>query len=311
MRLLIIGGTRFVGRIVLENLVKEHPNYKITIFNRGITNKNLFKNQPNIEFIKGDRETNDIAQLFNRKWDVVLDFMGYFPDSLEYLLTNIHTKIGKYIFISTISTYDLEHPTAIPVTERGKLLKWTKNDRNDTTWDSYGKRKVACETAIEKFSNLDHVILRPSLIYGQYDYTERLYHWLYQLKHKSLLEVPIEFNKLVNYTFANDFVKVIIHFIEASHQQNCYNVVTHKAVPLTQLLNDSKKWIGSDCEIISKQINATNETEIPLWFPKECLEISSESLLKELPFNFTKFEDSIEQTVQYCNSINWPAPSFL
>ena len=78
--LLIIGGTRFVGRIIIEKLLKEKPDYTITIFNRGITNKALFQNKAKVSFIYGDRESNDIKQLFNRNWDVVIDFMGYFPD---------------------------------------------------------------------------------------------------------------------------------------------------------------------------------------------------------------------------------------
>ena len=85
MKLLIIGGTRFVGRIVIEKLLKENPNCKLTVFNRGITNKSLFQDEATIDFIYGDRESKDIAQLFSRKWDVVIDFMGYFPDSLAYL----------------------------------------------------------------------------------------------------------------------------------------------------------------------------------------------------------------------------------
>ncbi len=308
---LIIGGTRFVGRIVIEKLLETASNYKITIFNRGISNKTLFQNEENIEFIYGDRETKDIAQVFNRKWDIVIDFMGYFPDTLSYMLQNMHQNIGRYIFISTISVYDLQNPSSIPITEEGRLLKWKATDRTDSSWDSYGQRKVACEEEIQKYNQLDYVILRPSLIYGKYDYTDRLYYWLYKVKNEKELEVPLEFEKPVNYTFSEDFAKVITHFMEANHQKNVYNVVTHKAVALSTMLNKSIKELDTTCTIVPIQKEEKVEFELPLWFPKECLEISSERLNTEFDLDFCSLEESLQKTVGYYESLHWPKPVIL
>ena len=308
---LIIGGTRFVGRIVIEKLLETTSDYKITIFNRGISNKKLFQNEENIEFIYGDRETKDIAQLFNRKWDIVIDFMGYFPDSLAYMLQHMHQYIGRYVFISTISVYDLENPSSIPITEEGRLLKWKDKDRTDSSWNSYGQRKVACEEEIQKHKHLDHIILRPSLIYGKYDYTDRFYYWLYKIKNENEVEVPNEFQKLVNYTFSEDFAKVIIHFMEAEHQKKVYNVVTHKGVALSAMFNKSKRWLDSTCSIIPVRKKEKVEFELPLWFPKEYLEISSDVLYNEFDLNFCSLEESLKQTVKYYNGLNWPKPVTL
>ena len=306
---LIIGGTRFVGRIVIEKLLETTFEYKITIFNRGISNKTLFQNEETIEVIYGDRETKDIAQLFNRKWDIVIDFMGYFPDSLSYMLQHMHQNIGRYIFISTISVYDLKNPLSIRITEKGKLLTWNEKDRTDTSWSSYGQRKIACEEEIQKYKQLDHIILRPSLIYGKYDYTDRFYYWLYKIKNEKETEIPDEFEKPVNYTFSEDFAKVIIHFMEASHQKNLYNVVTHKAIALSSMFNESKKWLDTTCTIVSVLKEEKFEFELPLWFPKECLEISSERLDTEFNLNFNSLEESLKKTVEYYDSLQWPKPA--
>ena len=308
---LIIGGTRFVGRILIEKLLENASAYKITIFNRGISNKKLFQNEKTIEFIYGDRETKDIAQLFNRKWDIVIDFMGYYPDTLSYMLQYMHQHIGKYIFISTISVYDLENPSSIPIREQGKLLTWEAKDRTDTSWSSYGQRKVACEEEIQKYKQLDHVILRPSLIYGKYDYTNRFYYWLYMIKNEKETEIPDEFEKPVNYTFSEDFAKVIIHFMQAKHQKNVYNVVTHKAASLSTMFNKSKKWLDTSCTIVPVLKEEKFEFELPLWFPKECLEISSERLDTEFDLNFYSLEDSFQKTVEYYDSLQWPKPATL
>ena len=305
---LIIGGTRFVGRIVIEKLLESVSDYKITIFNRGITNKTLFQNKASVDFIYGDRETDDISQLFHKKWDIVIDFMGYFPDTLAHMLQQMHQHIGRYIFISTISAYDLQNPSSIPIIEQGKLLKWKEKDRIDTSWDSYGQRKVACEEEVQKYKQLDFVILRPSLIYGLYDYTDRFYYWLYQIKNKKSIEIPTEFEKPVNYTFSEDFAKVIIHFMEANHQKNVYNVVTHKAVSLAMLFNESIKQLDGNCTITPVKKEEKVEFELPLWFPTECLEISSERLNTEFNLNFCSLEESLQQTMKYYNGLQWPTP---
>ncbi len=306
--ILIIGGTRFVGRIVVERLLASYPNYKVTIFNRGISNKKLFQNEVNVDFIYGDRETKDINQIFNKKWDVVVDFMGYFPDSITYMLNHINKSIGRYIFISTISTYDLENPISTPITENGKLLKWKESDRTDSTWETYGQRKVACEDEIKKYKDLDYIILRPSLIYGKYDYSDRFNYWLYKVKNDERVEVPDDFDKLVNYTFSEDFAKVIIHFMESNHNNNVYNIVTHKAVSLSTLFEKTKPLLNSNCNIVSVKMDTNNDANIPLWFPNEYLEISSKILNEEFGLKFCTLEESLQHTVEYNNSINWFKP---
>ena len=77
-KLLILGGTNFIGRYLTERLL-ESSNYKITLFNRGCTNSHLF---PEVKRIFGDRHTKDIRLLGNEKWDVVIDISCYFPNSL-------------------------------------------------------------------------------------------------------------------------------------------------------------------------------------------------------------------------------------
>ncbi len=223
----------------------------------------------------------------------------------------MHQHIGRYIFISTISTYDLENPSSIPITEEGRLLKWKEKDRTDSSWNSYGQRKVACEEEIKKYNQLNHIILRPSLIYGKYDYTDRFYYWLYKIKNENEVEVPKEFQKLVNYTFSEDFAKVIIHFMEASHQKNVYNVVTHKAVALSTMFNESKKKLETTCPITPVKKEEKVEFELPLWFPKECLEISSERLNAEFDLDFCSLEKSLQKTVKYYDGLQWPKPTTL
>ena len=78
-KILILGGTSFIGRNLVEQLIQQ-DQYQLTLFNRGQTNNHLF---PNLNFIQGDRNTDDILQIGNQNWDYVIDVSCYFPDSLQ------------------------------------------------------------------------------------------------------------------------------------------------------------------------------------------------------------------------------------
>jgi 2'-hydroxyisoflavone reductase len=89
-KLLILGGTRQVGRRLIEVIMEKFPNdFQITLFNRGKTNPHLF---PNIRRIVGDRKTNDIEQIFDESWDIVLDCTAYEPFSVEKTLNGLKGK---------------------------------------------------------------------------------------------------------------------------------------------------------------------------------------------------------------------------
>ena len=112
-KILIIGGTAFVGRVLLEHLL-QLGGYEITLFNRGKTNAGLFSG---VSQIHGNRETDDIKLLANKNWDVVIDFCGYYPLSLQKIVDTLRGRIGRYIFVSTGSVYDLEQIGEQTITE--------------------------------------------------------------------------------------------------------------------------------------------------------------------------------------------------
>jgi 2'-hydroxyisoflavone reductase len=154
--ILILGGTRFIGRVFIEKLLTEELPYKITIFNRGQTNSNLF---PEIEQITGDRETEDIEKLGTRDWDYVVDFSGYFPNSLGRLLQILKGRVGRYIYTSTVSVYDLDNaPMDIPLPESTARLVCSPEMReHKTDFAYYGQQKAACEEELEVADWLEKV----------------------------------------------------------------------------------------------------------------------------------------------------------
>ena len=140
MNVLVLGGTYFVGRHIVEKLITYHY---VTLFNRG-TNSNLF---PNILKIIGDRNNkNDINKLQNKKFDCVIDVSGYNVNQVSPLIDVIKDNIPYYIYISSTAAIN---PT-----------------------DDYAKGKKECEDVIiKKYDN--YLILRPYYLCGNYDYTNR------------------------------------------------------------------------------------------------------------------------------------------
>ena len=102
-KILILGGTMFVGRTLTERLVAS-GKYDVTLFNRGKSNAGLFEG---VKQIHGDRETADIEQICNQYWHCIIDFSGYYPVTFEKLLNGLKGKVGRYIFISTVSVFDI------------------------------------------------------------------------------------------------------------------------------------------------------------------------------------------------------------
>src|SRR4051795_10936713 len=99
MRILVLGGTQFVGRHVVDSALER--GHEVTLFNRGKTRPELF---PEVEKLHGDRDGN-LTALEGRSWDAVIDTSGYVPRVVKASAALLGPNVGQYVFISTISVY--------------------------------------------------------------------------------------------------------------------------------------------------------------------------------------------------------------
>src|SRR5579862_3157689 len=170
MKLLVIGGTRFLGRHIVDYaLVKGH---EITLFHRGNTNKGLF----DVEEILGDRD-GETDYMYGRAWDAVIDTCGYFPRVVEQSADTLAGSIGLYCFISSISVYK-DGQTAVD--ENGEVVRFdTVPEKEEITGESYGAFKALCEDAITRICGpAKTLIIRPGLIVGPHDPSDRFTYWI-------------------------------------------------------------------------------------------------------------------------------------
>jgi len=167
--LLILGGTSFLGPRIVEAALAE--GWTVTLFNRGRTNPILF---PELETLHGDRN-GDLKSLAGRRWDCVVDPSGYLPRLVRDSATVLKDAVKQYIFISTISVYaDTSRPGMDETTPVGRL---EDESVEQVTGEAYGPLKALCEKAADAVLPGRVTVIRPGLIVGPGDPTDRFTYW--------------------------------------------------------------------------------------------------------------------------------------
>jgi len=168
LRILILGGTRFIGLHMTALALQRGHN--VTFFNRGKTKADRF---PEIERIKGDRN-GEIEGLRNRAWDVVIDNSGYVPRHVKLSAELLAPNVRQYVFTSSISVYP---DFSVPRDEKSPVGKLADESIEKVDGDSYGPLKALCEQAAQKAMPGRTTIIRPGLIVGPDDNTDRFTYW--------------------------------------------------------------------------------------------------------------------------------------
>jgi nucleoside-diphosphate-sugar epimerase len=276
-----------------------------------MTHSELF---PTVTKIKGDRETDTIKKISNTKWNYIIDLSCYYPESLKSVLKSVES-LDKYIFISTCSVYDNENNDAFLRNEQSKTLhcdSFQKTDRNPKT---YGNRKAECERLLET-SGLPYVILRPALVFGNYDPTDRLYYWLYQVRTMDTLLLPEMGERLFSTTFVSDLVEAIIRSIEQDVNLEICNVITKPQTSIKQIVDLAREFLQTNFKIISassnflKEHNISQWMDMPLWIDGDQFTFTNQKMKDGLGMKVTDFRAAIGQTIEYYKRLNWPEPKY-
>jgi 2'-hydroxyisoflavone reductase len=169
VKILVIGGTSFVGRHIVQRAVER--GHDVTLFNRG---KTAPDGLPETTFIKGDRN-GDLSELDEGEWDATVDVNAYVHRQVRTLHEKLGERAGHYTFISTISVYGEDLPQS-GFTEDAPLLEPAWDDT--LTMEKYGELKVACEQVAREYAGDRLLIVRPGYVIGPYDPTNRFTYWV-------------------------------------------------------------------------------------------------------------------------------------
>src|SRR5688572_9239527 len=158
MRILMIGGTRFVGRHIVEAALA--AGHDVTVFHRGQTGPELF---PQVDRRTGDRN-GDLAELANGSWDATIDTCAYVPRHVHSLADALGGRGGRYLLISSVSAY--APPKEAGFGEDAALVELDDPTVEEVTGETYGGLKVLCErAAVERFGPAT-VVVRPTYVVG-------------------------------------------------------------------------------------------------------------------------------------------------
>ena len=255
MELLVLGGTSFVGRHVVERALAE--GHAVTTFNRGRTNPGLF---PEARSLHGDRTSGDYAALADAgPFDAVVDTSAYFPRAVREAVAALGPDgpAGPYILISSVSVYAQPEPHAQAEVEGegvggrgfteesalGALPDGVGPASEDVTGETYGPLKVLAETAARALLPDGQMVIRPGLIVGPYDPTDRFTYWVRRMADGGEVLAPespeVARTQLVDAADLADWIVASA----AAGRTGTYNAVA-PAVPLARVLGSRRVRAG-------------------------------------------------------------------
>ena len=201
MRLLVLGGTRFLGKHVAAAALG--AGHEVTLFTRGETNPGLF---PEAEHLRGDRDGN-LGALAGREWDVVVDTSGYVPRVVGASAELLAGAVERYVFISSISVYA---DFAEPRDEGSPLAVLEEPTEEYHLSPAYGALKALCEAEIERALPGRALLVRPGLIVGPDDPTDRFTYWPRRTRRGGEILAPTPPERPVQFIDVRDLAEWIV-----------------------------------------------------------------------------------------------------
>lgn len=266
MKLLVIGGTRFLGRhVVAQALAAGHA---VTLLNRGQSGPALF---PRAEHLRADRN-GDLGVLAGRgPWDAVIDCCAYVPRHVRSLLVALQGRFGQYQLVSSISAY-AELKTA-GTTEDAPLATLADPTVETVTGDTYGGLKALCEQAALDAAPGRVLLARPGLIVGPHDPTGRFTWWVKRIAEGGDVLAPGDPAGPVQFIDARDLAAWLLRQAEAG-TTGAFNL-TGPLTPLTvgawlgeavRVLNPAARLLWADEAFLLEQ-GVAPWSDLPVWLP--------------------------------------------
>ncbi len=266
MKLLILGGTVFLGRHLVEAALAR--GHEVVLFTRGQHNADLF---PQVEKLRGDRD-GGLAVLQGRRWDAAIDTSGYVPRLVRASAELLAAQVEHYTFISSISVYaDVSKPGLDEGTPVGKLEDETTEEYNG---EAYGPLKALCEQAAEAAMPGRVLVIRPGLIVGPHDPTNRFTYWPHRVAQGGDMLAPGRPERVVQFIDARDLAEWTLRMVEARQTGIYHATGPDYALTMQQVLEACKAVSSSDAHFIwvsDEQLleaKAGPWMEVPLWIPE-------------------------------------------
>ena len=278
MKLLILGGTQFLGRHMAEQALA--AGHEVTLFNRGNQGRRLLAG---VEQLQGDRR-GDLSILRGRRWDAVLDPSCYVPSAARRSAELLRDAVDHYCLVSTISVYpqidaDTDEHAAVAELSAEQLAQAEAQATAPGSQSgggygaAYGGLKVLCERTVQDLMGERALILRPGFIVGPYDYSPRLPYWLQRLADSARDGEPVlapgRPERPVRLIDARDIARFALQRAQA-RQGGLFNTVGADGLNMGGLLETAHSASDSKAELV--------------WLPDESLQAAGIQPFADLPY---------------------------
>ena len=263
MRILVIGGTSFVGRHIVDHAMND--GHEVTLFNRGVTNPDLFGAA---ERLVGDRD-GDLGPLRGREWDTVIDVCGYVPWVVRKSVDALEGAVGNYTYVSTISVYaDFDRPG---LDESAPVSVPDDPTVETNTAGTYGPLKAACEAVVTETFPDTSFLPRPGYVVGPYDSSDRFTYWVVRAAAGGRMLAPGPPGAPIQFIDGRDLGRWIVDMVGRG-ATGPYNA-TGPAGPVTwgTVLESCRDLTRGGAELVWADPSwlAERSVELPLWDREE------------------------------------------
>ncbi len=306
MKLLVLGGTGFLGYHALAEAVK--AGHEVSAFTREGDAP-----LPEVEPLQGDRQ-GDLSALHGREWDAVFDTFSD-PEAVSDTARLLSGSVGTYGFVSGISNY---HPDGPNVVDEDSPLRRPGDASEDDPLQERSIAKLRCEEAVQSGFDGPALILRPGIMVGPWDPTDRFTWWpLRFARNDAEVLAPGDPDRPVQFTDARDLSIWAVRMLDAGRGGTFNGVGPSYEVSLREVLEacrrvaDAEADVGEDFKItwageefLREQLSEVTEEERPLWFPEDQIPFKAVDSSKALEagLNFRPVEETARDTLAWARS---------
>ena len=242
MRILVLGGTSFVGRAIVEDALRSGA--EVTLFGRGKTGLNLF---PEVARLIGDRDSGDYEALRAGRWDAVVDVSGYVPRHVDQAMDALGGRAGRYLFVSSHAVY--QH-TGQPGSTEGTPRRQPVRNTEELSGETYGPLKVACEDDVLARYGPQATIVRPGKVAGPHDPQDGLTYWVRRAARGGRVALPGDPLQPVQVVDSRDLARLVVQLVADERPGSFHAVGPATPVTMAGLIQVCARAAGTQVEVV-------------------------------------------------------------
>ncbi|MFC7324262.1 NAD-dependent epimerase/dehydratase family protein [Halorubrum rutilum] len=295
---LVVGGTRFIGRHTVSDLLAN--GYDVAMLNRG-NREDPFADDDRVTHVEGDRTSERALRTakLSAEPDVVIDCVAYRPDDVATAV-DVFADVDGYVYVSSGSSYAAEE---IPKREGETPLEpCTDEQATDESDETYGNRKAEGDRIVFEAAEegVSATAVRPCVVYGPYDYTERLDYWIDRVLSHDRVVVPGDGQNLWHRAYVEDVASALRIAAERGDPGAAYNVGDRRAFTLEETLDAIAEAAGADPEVVPASADALaagglEPDDFPLY--REYPHLLDTCALADLGWESTPVDEAMARTV--------------